>query len=114
MSAPPHAKAFCITFSSLVITSEARQSRSQTHKYHHRGLKQFCSVPGKELQEYEYISMLFGAAMDKIGQILKDSKMALISNINTLGNRATVPGGNLCPISLPFCCLGGDIYEFVT
>jgi hypothetical protein len=71
-------------------------------------------VQGKELQEYEYISMLFDVAMDKIGQILKDSKMASISNINTLGNRTTVPGGNLYSISLPFCCLGGDIYEFVT
>jgi hypothetical protein len=71
-------------------------------------------VLGKELREYKYISMLFDAALDKIGQILKDSKMALISTQNALANRTTVPGGHFSPISSPFCCLGGDIYEFVT
>jgi hypothetical protein len=41
---------------------------------HYRGLKQFCSVPGKEPQGYEYISRFFDAALDKIGQILRTSK----------------------------------------
>jgi hypothetical protein len=68
---------------------------------------------GKELQEYKYISMFFDAAMDKIGQILKDSKMAKISNANTLDHRTTMPVGHLRPISSPFCCLDADIYEFV-
>jgi hypothetical protein len=70
-------------------------------------------VQGKEPLDCKYSSRFFDAAMDKNDQILKDSKMASISNINTLGNRTTVPGGNLSPISLPFCCLGDGIYEFV-
>jgi hypothetical protein len=41
---------------------------------HYRGLKQFCSVPGKEPQGYEYISRFFDAALDKIGQILRTAK----------------------------------------
>jgi hypothetical protein len=66
---------------------------------------------------YEYISRFFDAAMDKIGQILKDSKMASISIQNALANRTTVPGGHFGPIcsatlvfGTPFCCLGGGIY----
>jgi hypothetical protein len=49
-------------------------TRSQTHKYHHRGLRQFCSVLGKGPQEYKYIPRFFDAALDKIGQILRTSK----------------------------------------
>jgi hypothetical protein len=71
-------------------------------------------VIGKEPPGYEYISRFFDAALDKIGQILKDSKMALISTQNALANRTTVPGGHFGPTSSPFYCLGGDIYEFVT
>jgi hypothetical protein len=71
-------------------------------------------VLGKEPPGYEYISRFFDAAMDKIGQILKDSKMASISTKNALANRPTVTGGHFRPISSPFCCLGGDIYAFVT
>jgi hypothetical protein len=69
---------------------------------------------GKDSPGYEYISRFFDAAMDKIGQILKDCKMALISTQNALANRTTVPGGHFRPISSPFCSLGGDIYEFLT
>ena len=71
-------------------------------------------ILGREPPEYKYISRLFDAAMDKIGQIRKDSKMASISNQNTLGNRVTVPGEHFGSITSPFYCLGGDIYEFVT
>jgi hypothetical protein len=42
---------------------------------------------GKEPPGYEYISRFFDAAMDKIGQILKDRKMASISIQNALANR---------------------------
>jgi hypothetical protein len=66
-------------------------------------------VQGKGPQEYEYIARFFDAAMDKIGQILKDIKMASISNQNTLGNRITVPGGLFGSISLPFWCLSRGI-----
>jgi hypothetical protein len=69
---------------------------------HHRGLKQFCTVLGKEPPGYEYISRFFDAAMDKIGQILKDVKMAAISNANTLELRTTKSGAHLRPICLPF------------
>ena len=88
--------------------------RSQTHKYHHRGLRQFCSVLGEELPEYKYMSKLFDTAMDEIGQILEDSKMALIATQNALANRTTVPCRHFGSISSPFYCLGGGIYEFVT
>jgi hypothetical protein len=70
-------------------------------------------VIGKEPPGYTYISRFFDAALDKIGQILKDSKMASISTQNTLANRTTVPGGHFRPISSPFCCLGGDMVEFM-
>ncbi len=52
--------------------------------------------------------------MDKIGQILKDGKMALISGQNTLADRTTICGEHFTQISVPFCRLGGVIYEFVT
>jgi hypothetical protein len=76
---------------------------------------------GKDSPGYKYISRFFDAAMDKIGQILKDRKMALISIQNTLANRTTVPPEHFSPIcsatlvfGTPFYCLGGGIYEFLT
>jgi hypothetical protein len=52
--------------------------------------------------------------MDKIGQILKDHKMAAISKQNDLAGRITARGGHFPPISLPFCRLEDDIDEFMT
>jgi hypothetical protein len=74
---------------------------------HDRGLKQFCSVLGKGPKGYKYISRFFDAAMDKIGQILKDDKMAAISNANALELRTTKSSAHLHPICLPFCHLDG-------
>jgi hypothetical protein len=61
---------------------------------HYRGLKQFCSVTGKEPQGHEYISRFFDAALDKIGQILWTA--------NALDPRTTRLGAHLHSICLPF------------
>jgi hypothetical protein len=65
-------------------------------------LKQFCSAQGKEPLEYEYIPRFFDAGMDKIGQIRKDIKMALLSNQNAFANRMTVRGWHFGLIAAPF------------
>jgi hypothetical protein len=65
-------------------------------------LKQFCSELGKELQEYEYISEFFDAALDKISQILKDDQMAATVIQNALAKAMSLRGGHFEPRLLPF------------
>ncbi|MEK6542605.1 MAG: hypothetical protein AABZ45_10870, partial [Pseudomonadota bacterium] len=50
------------------------------------------------MQEYEYISKIPDAAMDEIGQILKDSKMASISDPNALEDSPAIPCMHFGPI----------------
>jgi hypothetical protein len=65
-------------------------------------LKQFCSELGKELQEYEYISEFFDAALDKIGQILKDDQMVAAAIQNALAKAMSLCGGHFGSRLLPF------------
>jgi ethanolamine transporter EutH len=63
---------------------------------------QFCSGIGKEPMEYKYISRFFDAALDKIGQILKDAQMAATSIQNTLAKAMSLRCGHFEPMLLPF------------
>ncbi|WP_408589587.1 hypothetical protein, partial [Novosphingobium sp.] len=48
------------------------------------------------------------------GKSRRDTRTASISNESNLGKATSLPDGRFRPISSPFGCLDGAIYEFTT